>query len=135
VQITTAMLADAATMSDDKLYVLGGGWNTLLVRQVPAVHPALALVLTFQLAWHEANESIPFTVDLVDEDDQPLGLQGEGALRVAPLPYNMKGDDLYQSMTQTFYGLTFDKPGNFRFRISSGDVLLATIPLHVIVSL
>jgi hypothetical protein len=73
------MLADAADVHAGKLYIHGGGWNTIYAAQVPATHPLLALVVVFRLDWHEANETIPLEVDLADEDEQQTLLTG-GAL-------------------------------------------------------
>lgn len=126
------MVADAATKSTDgKLYVHGGGWNSLFTVSVPATHPVLALVLTFKLSWHESHKDLPFVVELLDEDDQLVGLRGEGKLRMAAGPFQKLGSDIYDSFTQTFYNLTFEKYGQYRFRISSEDKELASIPIVV----
>ena len=126
------MLADAATKTPDgKLYIHGGGWNSLFSLRLPATHPVLALVLTFRLEWHEAHEDFPILIELIDEDGQPLALRGEGTLRMAPATFMKKGTDFYDSIAHPFYGLTFDSYGQYHFRVSSKDQTLATIPISV----
>jgi hypothetical protein len=131
-EVTTAMVADAAALADGKLYINGGGWNTIFTAKVPTTHPALALVLIFKLSWHEANEDMPVLIELMDEDGQPSPLRGEGTFRVAAPPFVKKGVDLYQSFAQMFYAVTFENLGLYRFRISSNGKDLASIPIHVL---
>jgi hypothetical protein len=132
VEITTAMLADAATIADGKLYIQGGGWNSIITSQIPAVHPAIGLVLIFKLDWHEANEDLEISIELVSEDGKLAGLRGEMQLRVAPAPATKKGTELYQSTAQMFYGLRFDDYGAYRFQIAHKDQIMASVPLNVV---
>jgi len=125
------MLADAATVAGGKLYVQRGGWTQIQTPQIPAAHPALALVLIFTLESHEANEDIKFVIDLVDEDGQPVGLRGEALMRVAPGAFAKKGSELYQPTAQMLYGLRFEKYGTYRFRIIRNDAILASVPLTI----
>jgi hypothetical protein len=131
-QVTTAMLADAATVADGKLFIHGGNWNAIIASQIPAVHPTLALVLVFKLDWHEANEDLPLVIELVTEDGKPAGFRAEMNLRVAPTPFTKKGTDLYQPSTPTINGLSFDAYGAYSFQITLADKLLASIPLNVV---
>jgi hypothetical protein len=130
-QVSTAMLADAATVANGKLYIQGGGWTSVIAQQIPTVHPALALVLIFKLEWHEANEDLKFVIELVDEDGQPAGMRAEMGLRVAPTPFAKKGAELYQSAAHMLYGLRFEKYGTFRFRVVRNDQVLASVPLTI----
>jgi len=125
------MLADAATVADGKLYVHGGSWNTILTPKMPMVHPSLALALVLKVSWHEANEDLPVTFELVTEDGQPAGFHVDLNLRVSPTPFNKKGTDLYQASTFTVNSLTFESYGSYSFRVSSCGQLLASVPLTV----
>ncbi|UQX10259.1 DUF6941 family protein [Candidatus Mycobacterium methanotrophicum] len=125
------MLADAATVADGKLFVHGGCWNTIITPQIPAVHPTLALALVFKINWHEANEDLPVALALVTEDGQPAGFRIELKLRVAPTVFTKKGTDLYQASAHTIQGLTFNAYGSYSFQVSSGDQILASVPLTV----
>jgi len=129
--VTTAMLADAAALADGKLYVHGGGWDNIYTAEVPTTHPALALVLIFHLSWHEANEDIPLRLELVDEDDRHPVTRGEGKMRTGTPPQVKKGADLYYPFAQMFYGLQFPKLGRYVFRVASGGQVLASLPLTV----
>ncbi len=43
--LTTAMLADAAQVQGGKLFVLGGGFDTISAQSLPVVHRSLAVAL------------------------------------------------------------------------------------------
>src|SRR2546421_315152 len=112
------MLADSVALAEGKLYIQGGGWNSIMTSQMPATHPAIGLVLTFKLDWHEANEDLKLILELVDEDGKNAGMRIEILLRVAPAPATKKGTALYQSAAQMFYGLRFDNYGAYRFQVA-----------------
>jgi hypothetical protein len=131
-QVTTAILADAATVAEGKLYVHGAGWNVIIAPQIPASHPSLALALAFKLDWHEGNEDLPIVVELVNEDGKSAGVRSEMTLRVAPTPVTKKGDDLYSYLAHTFIGLRFDEYGAYRFQVVHGGEIHAKVPLSVL---
>jgi hypothetical protein len=131
-KVTTAMLADAATVAQGKLYVHGGGWNAIIAPEIPTTHPTLALALAFQLDWHEGNEDLPIVIELVNEDGKPAGVHVEMTLRIAPTPVTKKGADLYQYTAHTFIGLRFDEYGAYRFQVLHDGKTLASVPLSVL---
>jgi hypothetical protein len=126
------MLADAVALADGKLYIQGGGWNAITASQMPAIHPAIGLVFTFKLDWHEANEDLKLVVELVNEDGKNAGLGLEMLLRVAPTAATKKGTPLYHSAAQMIYGLRFDNYGAYRFQVNHKEKILATVPLNVV---
>jgi hypothetical protein len=66
------LLADAAQMADGKLYVIGGGWDTIKNPALPS-----ALILRVGVAWDASN--VKHTVELVLEDE-------DGRQVMAPSP-------------------------------------------------
>jgi hypothetical protein len=131
-KVTTAMLADAATVAEGKLYVHGGGWNAIIAPEIPTTHPTLALVVAFKADWHEGNENLPVVIELVTEDGKPAGVHVEMMLRIAPSPVTKKGDDLYQYTANTFHGLRFEGYGAYRFQIVHKGDVLASVPMSVL---
>jgi hypothetical protein len=47
--VDVALLADAVQAVRGKLFILGGGWDTLWVRSFPARHPSLAIGLRLRV--------------------------------------------------------------------------------------
>lgn len=130
-QVTTAMLADAASVERGKLFIHGGGWDTIDVPAIPAVHPALALVLIFQIDYDEALSDIPIVIELLDEDDKPLELRIEGKINAGHPPRLRRGMPTFHPLALSFPMLTFQHEGGYRFRVTSGDHELASVSLRV----
>lgn len=69
---STILLADAVQASDNKLFVLGGGWTFT----GPQVGP-MGVGVIVEVDWHEANEPHHFRLELQDPDSLPVAV-GEG---------------------------------------------------------
>ena len=125
------MLADAASVESGKVFVHGGGWDTLYAAAIPTTHPTMALVLIFQINYDEALSDIPIVIELLDEDDKPLELRVEGKISAGHPPRLQRGAPTFHPLALTFKMLTFDHEGGYRFKVTSGDDVLASIPLQV----
>ncbi len=124
--VDVALLADAVQAVRGKLFVLGGGWDTLWVRQLPARHPSLAIGLRLRVpvSWH--SENLTLSVELQDADGKPAlprPLSHEIALPSNPPPSSDASDfGLIRSFT--FNNLRFEHEGPYSFVISvDGDPL------------
>jgi hypothetical protein len=118
--LEAAMVADAATVADGKLYVHGAGWDTIFSANFPTVHPSFALALLFRVEYSEALQEIPILIELIDEDGQPHGLRAEGKFGVGLQPTAKRGAPLKVPQALTFQMTQFQRAGDYTFRISSG---------------
>ena len=80
------MLADAAQVADGKLYILGGGWDTI----VPGAPFAVCGIIG--IPWHEGTDWHSLRLELIDGDGEavcvPMEEGGElKELVVDPPPY------------------------------------------------
>jgi hypothetical protein len=130
-KVTTAMLADAASVERGKLFVHGGGWDNIDVGGIPSIHPTMALVLIFQIDYNEALADIPIIIELLDEDDKPLALRIEGKINAGHPPRTRRGTPTFHPLALPFNMLTFDHEGGYRFKVTSGDDELASVPFRV----
>jgi hypothetical protein len=130
-QVTTAMLADAASVERGKLFIHGGGWDNIDVGSIPATHPTMALVLILQIDYSEALADIPIVIELLDEDDKPLELRLEGKINAGHPPRTRRGTPTFHPLALPFNMLTFQHQGGYRFKVTSGDNELASIPFRV----
>jgi hypothetical protein len=130
-EVTTAMLADAASVEGGKLFVHGGAWDTIYVAAIPAVHPNMALVLVFRIGYDEALNDIPITIELIDEDDQPFGPRIQGVINAGHPPRSRRGTPTFHPLAMSFPMLPFEHEGGYRFRISSADGEIASVPFQV----
>jgi len=132
---TTAMLADAARVESGKLFIHGGGWDSINVNTIPATHPTMALVLVLRIEYDQALTDIPFVIDLLDEDDQSLGVRIEGVINAGHPPRIKPGTPTFQPLAMVFNMVSFPHEGGYRFRVTSGDSELASVPFRVRTSL
>lgn len=119
-----ALLADAVQVVQGKLYVLGGGWDTLFVREFPARYPALGVGLRLRVPWSWTDQVIVLGIDLQDADGgrvlpSPPVAQG---VKVARPVGALEGDDIGVARSFTFNNLTFPGEGHYSFVISINDV-------------
>lgn len=61
-EVDTFLLADGAHAVGGKLYVLGGGWNTISVAEFPTTHQS-SLALALRVAWEETNQRHTISVE------------------------------------------------------------------------
>jgi hypothetical protein len=61
------ILCDAAQVQGEKLFMLGGGWSQIWVKQFPAQHQ-LAVAAGILIPWMETNVRHEFKVQLRGED-------------------------------------------------------------------
>lgn len=131
--IDLAMVADAVQVSQGKLFVLGGGWNTLLVRSFPAKHPVMAVAVRVRVPWSWTGRPIEIEVDLED---------GDGA-RLFPRPIRQSlevskpdgipvGSDIVVPRSFTISNLTFVSPGGYAFVVSLDGVVSERVRFNVL---
>lgn len=131
--VDVALLADSVQAVRGKLFVLGGGWDTLWVRRFPARHPSLAIGLRLRIPVSWTSDSIKLTVELQDEDGK--GLLPRPLTHEIRLPANRVhppgATDVGLIRSFTFNNLRFDREGAFSFVISVDDEPVSRIRFTV----
>jgi hypothetical protein len=85
VEVEWIILADAAEAVNNKLYLIGGGWETLTIdSQLPVLYPC-AIAVAFSVPWNETNEQQNIEIAIDDEDEAQL-LKVEGQVEVGRPP-------------------------------------------------
>lgn len=131
-EVLSAMMADAATAFDGKLYIHGGGWDALVVRQFPAAHASMALAVLLSADASEAPGTGEFRVQLVDEDGNDLGVGAAGAMGIGVGPFHKPGQRSLVPVAIPFNGIRFDKPGTYEFRLFwNGQQLTPSVTFSV----
>ena len=62
------IVADAAEVVGNKLYVLGGGWDMLTVNTGFPVKQRMAIAAAFRIPWNDTNQRHRFKLEITDED-------------------------------------------------------------------
>jgi hypothetical protein len=117
--IDVALLADSVQAVRGKLYVLGGGWDTLWVRSFPARHPSMAIGLRLRVPTSWAADVLALSVELQDADGAPL--LSRPLSHQVKLPPGLQGStatDFGVVRSFTFNNLLFAKEGSYSFVIT-----------------
>ena len=83
------ILAEHAEVTGSKLYLMGGGWDTMNVPDVPA-NVRLTAVAGIRVEWDETNVSLPVVVR-VDDDDAQEVFRLDGQMNVGRPPQLLAG--------------------------------------------
>jgi hypothetical protein len=67
-EVEWLILADAAQVVGSKLYLLGGGWDTLTVNQAFPFNQRCGLAMSIRVDWHETNQKHNFELEMIAED-------------------------------------------------------------------
>jgi hypothetical protein len=131
-KLTSAMLADAAQVQSGKLFVLGGGFDTISVRKIPATHRSLSLAMVAEVGPDERQQDLELTVELVDEDGAEVGVTAKGKLRVGAPPNLPPGSPSIVPIVSPFHNVTFPEAKGYAFVISMNGTELTRVKFRVV---
>ena len=131
-RLAAAFLADSAQVQGGKLYVLGGGFSTITVRKVPAVHRQMSLVLLVEVENEEWGQDLDLGIKLVDEDGKQLGVDAKGKLRVGESIKVRPGDSATLPMVSNFVNMAFPEAKGYGFIVTHDESELARVRFRVI---
>ncbi len=100
-EVEWLILADAAQIAGNKLYLMGGGWDRLTIRRPLPVQQQMAVAAAFRVDWNETNMKHQFEIEVADADGVTLG-KVSGSMEVGRPPGIPPGQD---QRTQIAVGL------------------------------
>lgn len=133
------ILADHAETLNNKLYLMGGGWQTLTVNTLPAPH-TLAVAVAFSVPGDETNQIHDIQIEVADQDGKSL-LTLDGQFEVGRPAGIPKGGAQRVQMAINM-GLQFERLGDYiittrikgevskqvPFNVVQGSALIAPMP-------
>jgi hypothetical protein len=131
-RFTTAMLADAAQVQGGKLFVLGGGFDTISARSLPVVHRALSVALVAEVGPDERHRDLEITITLIDEDGNEMGVEAKGKLRVGAPPNLPPGSSSIVPIVSPFYNIRFPEAKGYAFVVTFEEEELARVRFRVV---
>jgi hypothetical protein len=131
-KLTSAMLADGAQVQSGKLFVLGGGFDTISVRKLPATHRSLSLAMVAEVGPDERQQDLELIVQLVDEDGAEVGVTAKGKLRVGAPPNLPPGSPSVVPIVSPFHNVTFPEAKGYAFVISMNGTELTRVKFRVV---
>ena len=131
-RLTTAMLADAAQVQGGKLFVLGGGFDTISARTLPIVHRSLTLAMVAEVAPDERHRDLEISIRLVDEDGQGLDVEAKGKLRVGAPPNLPPGATSIVPIVSPFHNIEFPEAKGYAFVVDFEEDEVARVRFRVV---
>ncbi len=125
-EIEAFLLCDCATAGGGKLNVLGA-FEIIWTRQMPAVHPACAVVTRARFSKIEQGQH-NVRITIIDEDGNIIGPDLKDAISVKVPPNE---DSIIRNLILNIHGLRFNQPGQYRVDLSIDGQQVASLPLKV----
>lgn len=116
-EIDYLLLAEHAEVTGSKLYLMGGGWDTMNVPEVPA-NVRLMLAAGVRVEWDETNAPVPLLVRVDDDDAQEI-FRLEGQMNVGRPPNLPPGTSQLSQMTFAL-ALKLPRFGGYRVSLAAG---------------
>lgn len=124
--------ADHAAALDGKVYANGAFWDMLRFPSFPHVLPAMSLVAVLRVPYHAYHQDHRVTLSLEDADGSLLGLKVEGGFRVGSEPHMRVGDPTLLPLSLNVNGLTFERPGDYSFKLEVDGTELDRYPFRAV---
>lgn len=121
-QIDYAILAEHAEVTGNKLYLMGGGWDTMYAPEAPA-QVRLVCATGVRVDWDETNIPFPVTLTVEDDDAQEV-FRIAGQMQVGRPPHLPIGSTQLYQMAATMQ-LTLPRFDGYRVLVTVGSGDLA----------
>lgn len=114
------ILADAAQVVGGKLFLLGGGWDVLVVNSGFPVTQRCAVAVAFRVPWTQANQPHAIQIEVTDQDRLTKLVTVAGQLEVGRPPGMPHGESQRVQLAADLT-LKFDEPGTYVVYARAGN--------------
>lgn len=116
-EIDYLLLAEHAEVVGAKLYLMGGGWDTMNVADVPA-NVRLTVAAGLRVEWDETNMPLPIVIRIDDDDAQEV-FRMDGQMNVGRPPQLLAGTSQLSQMTFAVQA-SLKRLGGYRITVVAG---------------
>ncbi len=128
-QVEWLILADSAQVVGNKLYLLGGGWDRLIVnKEFPTEH-RVGIALALRVPWNQTNERHEFEIEIASEDAATIAKVGGNFEVGRPAGIPPGQDQRVQLAVETT--IKFEGPGTFVIVAKLDGKEGQRVPFHV----
>lgn len=106
------ILADYAEVVGGKLYLAGGGWDTISVGTGFPTNRMIGIAVAVSVPWNRTNEPHTFGIEIQDEDARSTLAKLDGRLEVGRPPGFPRGQPQRAQLALNL-SIHFDGPGGF----------------------
>lgn len=129
-EVDFAFLADAAEVSNNKLYVIGGAIDTIWVPKIPFVHPHMTFVMRLLFSTAEVGNTHKLEIHIVAADGKRVATIG-GNLEIKGNSSASSGRKQGLMTALNIANLKFDSLGDYAFEVVVDNFSLRGVPLLV----
>ncbi|MBI2070580.1 MAG: hypothetical protein HYT79_08245 [Elusimicrobia bacterium] len=129
-ELDFAFLADSAEVTGGKLYVLGGAFDTIWVKESPVTLPRMTLVMRFLMTPAETGREHRLEIMIIDEDGRKIVNLSSG-INVERAPNLGPGVKQSVPIALNFFNTRFEKIGAHAIEILVNGTSLKSIPLKI----
>lgn len=116
-EIDYLLLAEHAEVTGAKLYLMGGGWDTMNVPDVPA-NIRIMVAAGVRVDWDETNLPVPLVLRIDDDDAQEV-FRINGQMNVGRPPQLLAGTSQLSQMTFAVQ-TQLKRAGGYRITLAAG---------------
>jgi hypothetical protein len=125
------ILADAAQVQGEKLFMLGGGWSMIWAKEFPAQHQ-MAVAAGILVPWLETNARHHFKVQVRDEDGSVFGeVAGEFEQGRPP---GLPPGTTQRVMLAINFGIRIEKPCEAVAELTLDGNVVKSVPFRIVAS-
>jgi hypothetical protein len=128
-QVNSAILADFVQENHGKLYITGGGIDTLFANAVPVRHPSLGIAFRLTLSPAELGRTHQLEILLVNADGGRIATVN--AKIQAERPVQGTGWPVSVPLALNFAQIEFPAFGEYQFELMVNNSSINTIPFRV----
>jgi hypothetical protein len=110
-QVEWLILADSAQIVGGKLYLLGGGWDTLNIGSSFPHRRHLGIAASFRVPWNETNQRHDVSIEVMTEDMEQLA-KIDAQLEIGR-PAGIPAGTDQRAQLAAEMNIEFKKAGNF----------------------
>lgn len=129
-QVNSAILADFVQENHGKLYITGGGIDTLFAKTVPVRHPSLGIAFRLTLSPAELGRTHELEILLVNADGGRIATVK--AKIQAERPVQSTGWPVSVPLAINFAQIEFPALGDYQFELMVNNSSINTIPFRVV---
>lgn len=141
-----AFLADSVVAAEGKVYVQGGGWNSIFALTFPFRQPRLGICVLVRVPYTETNRMHTFTIKMLDDDgntipiaDAPPGSDNPeakvreltGQFNIGRPPTIAPGDEQIVPLAVNIDGLLVSHPGTISVVIEVNGEEKRRLPMRI----
>jgi hypothetical protein len=141
-----AVIADSAVLAEGKLYIQGGGWDTIGSAAFPFKQSRIGIGVLLRIPWTRTNEMHSFSLRIVDQDenkitlgDAPPGVDTPdgkireilGQFNLGRPPFLSAGDSQMVPLAMNLDGIEFSRPDTYSVVIAIDGEDKRRMPIRV----